>query len=195
MGDTALNGGGLAIESGAAVHLQDARVTDNVAAGARGIWAASGGALTALDTAVTFDLPPSLVEMEAKQIAHQLWHDDNPDVKGHDHPDVETTDEHKSLAERRVRLGLLLAEVGKKQEIEVADQELQQAVFNEARKYPGQEREFFEFIQKNPQALQQFRAPLFEEKVVDFILELAQVTEYEVTKDELQKLLESLDEE
>jgi len=144
---------------------------------------------------VTFDLPPSLVEMEAKQIAHQLWHDDNPDVKGHDHPDVETTDEHKSLAERRVRLGLLLAEVGKKQEIEVADQELQQAVFNEARKYPGQEREFFEFIQKNPQALQQFRAPLFEEKVVDFILELAQVTEYEVTKDELQKLLEALDEE
>jgi trigger factor len=151
--------------------------------------------LDALDTAVTFDLPPSLVEMEAKQIAHQLWHDDNPDVKGHDHPDVETTDEHKSLAERRVRLGLLLAEVGKKQEIEVADQELQQAVFNEARKYPGQEREFFEFIQKNPQALQQFRAPLFEEKVVDFILELAQVTEYEVTKDELQKLLEALDEE
>jgi trigger factor len=71
---------------------------------------------------------------------------------------------------------------------------LQQTIFTEARKYPGQERQFFEFIQQNPQALQQFRAPLFEEKVVDFILELAQVTDYEVTKEELQSLLEALDE-
>ncbi|MFT6772621.1 MAG: trigger factor [Paracoccaceae bacterium] len=150
--------------------------------------------LDALDEAVKFDLPPTLVDMEAKQIAHQLWHDENPEVQGHEHAAVDPTEEHKSLAARRVRLGLLLAEVGKKQEIEVSEQELQQTIFTEARKYPGQERQFFEFIQQNPQALQQFRAPLFEEKVVDFILELAQVTDYEVTKEELQSLLEALDE-
>ena len=116
-------------------------------------------------------------------------------MQGHDHGEVEVTDEHKTLAARRVRLGLLLAEVGRKQEIEVSEQELQQQIFNEARKYPGQERQFFEFIQQNPQALQQFRAPLFEEKVVDFILELAKITETEVSKEDLQKLLEALDEE
>ncbi len=151
--------------------------------------------LDALDEKVTFDLPPSLLEAEAKQIAHQLWHDEHPEVQGHDHGEVEVTDEHKTLAARRVRLGLLLAEVGRKQEIEVSEQELQQQIFNEARKYPGQERQFFEFIQKNPQALQQFRAPLFEEKVVDFILELAKITETEVSKEDLQKLLEALDDE
>ncbi|MGG7567284.1 trigger factor [Rhodovulum sp. DZ06] len=151
--------------------------------------------LDAIDAAVKFDLPPTLVEMEAKQIAHQLWHDENPDVHGHDHPEIEPTDEHNSLAERRVRLGLLLAEIGQKQEIEVSEQELQQAVFAEARKYPGQERQFFEFIQNNPQALQQFRAPLFEEKVVDYILELVDMTDETITKDELQKRLEALDED
>ena len=59
---------------------------------------------------------------EANQIAHQLWHEENPDVQGHDHPEIEATDEHQTLAERRVRLGLLLAEVGRKNEIEVSDE-------------------------------------------------------------------------
>ena len=68
--------------------------------------------LDELDTKVSFELPPSLVEAEAGQIAHQLWHEENPEVEGHDHPEIETTDEHKGLAERRVRLGLLLAELG-----------------------------------------------------------------------------------
>ena len=94
-----------------------------------------------------------------------------------------------------MRLGLLLAELGNKHEITVAEQEMQRAVFAQARQYPGQERQFLEFVQKNPQALQQIRAPLFEEKVVDFILELAQVTEKPVSKDELQKAIEALDEE
>ena len=151
--------------------------------------------LDAIDETVTFELPPTLVEMEAKQVAHQLWHDENPDVQGHDHPEIEPTEEHNALAERRVRLGLLLAEIGRAQEIEVSEQELQQAVFAEARKYPGQERQFFEFIQQNPQALQQFRAPIFEEKVVDYILELVTLEDEPVTKDELQKRLEALDEE
>ena len=104
--------------------------------------------LDALDKMVKFELPPSLVEAEAGQIAHQLWHDDNPDVQGHDHPEIEPTDEHNTLAERRVRLGLLLAELGQKAEIQVTDAEMTQAMMNQARQYPGQEREFFEFVQK-----------------------------------------------
>ena len=151
------------------------------------------GILDALDDMVKFELPPSMVEMEAKQIAHQIWHDDNPEVEGHDHPEVEVTDEHTSLAERRVRLGLLLAELGKNAEVEVSDQEMTQAVMEQARQYPGQEREFFEFVQQNPQMGQQLRAPIFEEKVIDHIAEQAKVTEKETTKAKLEKAVEALD--
>ena len=151
--------------------------------------------LDALDKMVKFDLPPSLVEAEAGQIAHQLWHDENPDVQGHDHPEIEPTDEHNTLAERRVRLGLLLAELGQKAEIQVTDAEMTQAMMNQARQYPGQEREFFEFVQQNPQMQQQMRAPLFEDKVVDYVFELATVTDKDVSKDELQKAVEAMDDE
>ncbi len=148
-----------------------------------------------LDEMFDFDLPPSLVDAEAGSIAHTLWHDENPDVQGHDHPEIETTDEHRKLAERRVRLGLLLAELGNKNEITISDEEMQRAMFEAARQYPGQEREFFEFIQKNEQAQQQMRAPLYEDKVVDYILELAKVTDKPVSKDDLQKAIEALEEE
>ena len=153
------------------------------------------GLLDQLDELVSFELPPTMVEIEAKQIAHQLWHEDNPDVQGHDHDEVEATDEHTKLAERRVRLGLLLAEIGKRAEIEVTDSEMTQAIMSEARQYPGQERQFFEFVQQNPQMQQQMRAPIFEEKVVDYILELATVKDKEVKKDKLQKAVEELDNE
>ena len=136
-----------------------------------------------------------MVEAEAGQIAHQLWHDENPDVQGHDHPEIVSTDEHNTLAERRVRLGLLLAELGQKAEIQVTDAEMTQAMMNQARQYPGQEREFFEFVQQNPQMQQQMRAPLFEDKVVDYVFELATVTDKEVSKDELQKAVEAMDDE
>ena len=151
--------------------------------------------MDALDERVSFELPPTLVEVEAKQIAHQLWHEEHHDHQGHDHDEIEPTEEHRKLAERRVRLGLLLAELGNKHEITVPEQEMQRAIFTQARQYPGQERQFLEFIQKNPQAVQQIRAPLFEEKVVDFILELAQITEKPVSKDELQKAIAELDED
>ena len=151
--------------------------------------------LDALDKMVKFELPPSLVEAEAGQIAHQLWHDENPDVQGHDHPEIEPTDEHNTLAERRVRLGLLLAELGQKAEIQVTDAEMTQAMMNQARQYPGQEREFFEFVQQNPQMQQQMRAPLFEDKVVDYVFELTTVTDKDVSKDELQKAVEAMDDE
>ena len=150
--------------------------------------------LDQLDGLVTFDLPPSLVEAEANQVAHQLWHEETPDVQGHDHPEITPTEEHKSLAARRVRLGLLLAELGQKEKVEVTDAEMTQAIMTQARQYPGQEREFFEFIQKNQQAQQQLRAPLFEDKVIDLILERAKVTEKAVTKEELQAEVEKLEE-
>ena len=151
--------------------------------------------LDKLDALVSFDLPPSLVEAEASQIAHQLWHEENPEVHDHNHGSIETTDEHKRLAVRRVRLGLFLAELGRKNEIEVTDAEMTQAVMAQARQYPGQERQFFEFIKSNPQAQQQLRAPIFEEKVVDYIFELAEVSEVEADKDTLQKAVEALEQE
>lgn len=149
--------------------------------------------MDSLDKMVKFELPESLVDAESSQIAHQLWHDENPDVEKHDHPEIETNDEAKKLGERRVRLGLLLAELGRKNEITISDQEMQQSVFEEARKYPGQEKEFFEFVQKNEEIQQQLRAPLFEDKVVNFVFELSTITEKKVSKDELQKAIESED--
>ncbi len=151
------------------------------------------GLLDQLDAAVSFDLPPSLVDAEAGQIAHQLWHEENPEVEGHDHGEVEPTDEHRTLAERRVRLGLLLAELGQKNDVQVSDAEMTQAIMNQARQYPGQEREFFEFIQKNQAAQQQLRAPLFEDKVVDFVFEMAEITDKDVSKEDLQQAIEALD--
>jgi len=152
------------------------------------------GLLDILDAQVKFELPPSLVDAEAGQIAHQLWHEEHPDHHGHDHGAVEPTEEHKTLAERRVRLGLLLAELGRLEKIEVTDAEMTQAVLAAARQYPGHEREFFEFVKGNPQMQQQIRAPLFEEKVIDFIVAGATVTEKEISKEELQKAIEALDE-
>jgi trigger factor len=151
--------------------------------------------LDALDTVVDFELPESLVTAEANQIAHQLWHEDNPEVEGHDHPEVEATDEHKSLASRRVKLGLLLADIGQKAEVQVSDSEMTQAIMNQARQYPGQEKQFFEFVQQNAQFRQQLQAPMFEDKVVDFIFESASVNEKEVSKDDLQAAVEKLEEE
>jgi trigger factor len=149
--------------------------------------------MDALDKLVKFDLPEALVDAESSQIAHQLWREDNPSVEEKDQPEIETTDESKTLGERRVRLGLLLADLGRKNEITISDQEMQQAVFAEAQKYPGQEKEFFEFIQKNEEVQQQLRAPLFEDKVVDFVFELSTISEKKVTKDALQKAIESDD--
>lgn len=169
------------------------RLEDEYAGAARAV--TKRGLLDALDKAVTFELPEGLVTAEAKQIAHQLWHDENPDHQGHDHGEIEATDEHKSLAERRVKLGLLLAEVGQRAEIKVTDAELTQAVMNQARQYPGQERQFFDFVQQNDAFRQQLQAPIFEDKVVDHILGEANVAEKEVTKAKLEKAVEALDEE
>ena len=151
--------------------------------------------LDALDTAVDFDLPPTMVNVEARQIAHQLWHEENPEVHGHDHPAVDPTDEHVATARRRVKLGLLLAQIGSANEIRVTDEELQTALIRQARQYPGQERQFYEWARNDQNALNQIQAPIYEDKVVDFILEQANVTEKPVSKDDLEKALEALETE
>ena len=144
--------------------------------------------LDQLDEAHDFDLPPKMVQQEFDQIWQQLQSEmdagrvEEAD-KGKSEDELKT--EYRKIAERRVRLGLVLAEIGREAEIQIDDQEVQQALFNEARNFPGQEREVIEFFQKNPNAMAQLRAPIYEDKVVDHILETAKVDEETVSKDEL----------
>ena len=146
-----------------------------------------------LDKLIKFELPVGLIENEASDIAHQLWHEENPDVKDHNHDKIEPTAEHNTIANRRVKLGLLLAELGSKNKIVVSEKETQEAVMQKSKEYPGQEKAFFEFMQKNPQAKEQLKAPLFEDKVIDFIVELSSVTEKTVSKEELKKAVEKVE--
>lgn len=144
--------------------------------------------LDALDEAHSFELPPMMVEQEFGQIwaqfEHELQHQGKT-AADLDEPEEKIREEYRKIAERRVRLGLVLAEVGEKNKITVTDQELGQAIAERARQYPGQERQVYEFYQRTPQAVAEMRAPIFEEKVVDFIAELANVTDKPVSRDEL----------
>jgi trigger factor len=93
--------------------------------------------------------------------------------------------DYRAIAERRVRLGLLLTEIGRTNNIQVANEEISRAMYAEAQRYPGQEKMVLEFFQKNPGAIENLRSPIFEEKVVDFMLELAKIDEKSVTAEEL----------
>ena len=95
----------------------------------------------------------------------------------------------QKIAERRVRLGLVVAEIGNVNDIQVSDEEHQQALVNEVRRFRGQEQQVYDYYRKNPQALAALRAPIFENKVIDFVSELATVTEKPITRDELVKLV------
>ena len=110
------------------------------------------------------------------------------------YPEIETKDEHTELAQRRVGLGLIVAELGRKNDIEVTEAEVSQAVMNQARQYPGQEKQFFDFMKSNPQMQEQIRAPIFEDKVIDFIFELVEVSEKTVKKADLEKAVKKLEE-
>lgn len=157
--------------------------------------------LDVLDTNHTLELPAKLLDMEYNQIVQQMEaeahqrahaagdhsHDDDHDHAHHSHLSDEEKAELRTIAERRVKLGLVLAEIGKVNNITVNDGELNRALFAEAGKYPGQEKVVLEYYRKNRQALESLRAPLFEEKVVDFILELATVTEKSVSVEDLLK--------
>jgi trigger factor len=147
-----------------------------------------------LDDAHSFEIPPAMLEMEHQNILDQI----KLDRQRHNEDEEISKDEEKEfkeIAERRVRLGLVLAEVGNAQKITVADPELQQAVIREAQKFPGQEKEVFDYYSKNRNAVESLRAPLFEDKVVDYILELADVTEKEIPAEELAKVLEDDEDE
>ena len=146
--------------------------------------------LDALATGEEFDVPPSLYKSEYENVARAMnpnapaAHDHDHDHEhDHEHPaadegmDDDAKAEAKMVAERRVRLGLLLTEIGRVNNIEVTDEDTRQAVFEEARRYPGQEQMVLEYFQKNEQAMQQLAGPIFEDKTVDFILEMANVTE------------------
>lgn len=166
------------------------RIADEYRGGARQLLKRK--LLDHLADAVSFELPPSMLEGETKEIAHQLWHEENPDHHGHDHGEIEPTDEHRALAERRVKLGLLLAEIGRKNEIQVTEAEAANAIMAQARNYPGQEKAFFELAQQNERIRNQLTAPVFEDKVIDFIVELADVTEREVDIETLKAEMEKL---
>lgn len=162
----------------------------------------------------SFEVPPKMVEEEYKGIVHQVVHHsggeqgddhdhDHDHDHGHDHDHDHAHDhdaghdadekklseedraEYRGIAERRVRLGLLLSEVGRQNNIQVTDEEVSRAIQEQAARFPGQERFVFDYYQKNPQALAQVRAPLFEDKVVDFVVEMAKVTDKTVTAEEL----------
>jgi len=138
----------------------------------------------------SFEVPPSMVELEFGQIWGQVEEERKrgvEDAANKGKSDDEIKAEYRAIAERRVRLGLLLAEVGRANNVEVGQEEVNRALGEQARRYPGQERQVVDYYRNNPDALAQLRAPIFEEKVVDFIVELAKVSEKEVSAEELTK--------
>jgi trigger factor len=151
--------------------------------------------LDQLDAAHRFPAPPTLVEEEFKNV----WTVVENDLKtqGRTFADEGTTEEkareeYLAIAERRVRLGLVLAEIGDRNKITVNENELNRALVERMRQFPGREQEIWDFYRKNANALASVRAPIFEEKVVDFIIELAQVTDRQVDREELYKEDEDL---
>ncbi|MEP1143424.1 MAG: trigger factor [Henriciella sp.] len=146
--------------------------------------------LDQLDDKHDFELPPKMVDQEFNQIWQQLQSEMDAGRTADEDKDKSEDDlkeEYRKIAERRVRLGLVLAEIGRVAEVQISEQEVQQALINEARNFPGQERQVIEFFQKDPNAMAQLRAPIYEDKVVDHILETAKVKEKTVSKEDLLK--------
>ncbi len=145
--------------------------------------------LDALDESHSFDLPPKMMAAEFEAIWAQVQQDKdagNEDPEDAGKSEDELKAEYTKIAERRVRLGLVLAEVGRLNGVEVKDEEVGRAIQAEASRFPGQEKQVYDFFQKNPNAVASLRAPLYEEKVVDFMLLMANVTDVTVTREELE---------
>jgi trigger factor len=134
-----------------------------------------------------FDVPGGMVDLEFEAIWKQLKEEMErtgeavPEGKSED----DLKEEYRAIAERRVRLGLILSDIGQKNELKVEHHELNNAIMEQARRYPGQEQKVLQFFRNNPSALEQLRAPLYEDKVVDFIFQMANVSEKKVTPEEL----------
>ena len=146
--------------------------------------------LDELDKSHKFEPPPTMVEDEFDRVWKSVLQELEREKKTF--ADENTTEEkakaeYRAIAERRVRLGLVLAEIGEKNGITVSEDELNRAVMEQVRQFPGQEQRVYEYFRQNPQAAAGLRAPIFEEKVVDFLLELASVTENKVSREELFK--------
>lgn len=149
--------------------------------------------LDALADEHEFTVPDGMVESEFEQIWKQFdeRRKNNPDEiddEDKEKSDDELKEEYREIAARRVRLGLVLAEIGDDNDIDVSKDEVTRAILQEAQRYPGRENEVFEYFQKNESAIAGIRAPIYEEKVVDYILELAKVTDKEVSPEELLKI-------
>jgi trigger factor len=148
--------------------------------------------LDQLDKRFTFELPESLVEQEFNGVWQSVVSEQ--ERSGKSFADENTTEEaarveYRGIAERRVRLGLVMAEIGQQSKVEVTDDELTSAIVERARQFPGQEKMIWEFYQKNQEALAQIRAPIYEEKVVDIIVSKAKVTDKEISKEDLLKIV------
>jgi len=148
--------------------------------------------LDALDDGHKFDVPANLVDAEFETIWQRVKHE--VEHHGKSFEDEGTTEEaasaqYRAIAERRVRLGLVVAEIGNLNKIEVTEEEHQQALIAEVRRFPGQEQQVYDYYRKNPQALAGLRAPVFENKVVDFVGGLATTTEKAMSRAELAKII------
>ncbi|UHD43694.1 trigger factor [Aureimonas altamirensis] len=146
--------------------------------------------LDALDKDYDFPLPEKLVEAEFNNIWSQVSRE--LEQSGKTFEDEDTTEEkaredYRKLAERRVRLGLVLSEIGEKAGVTISDEELQRALFEQVRQYPGQEQQVYDYFRKTPEAIQSLRAPIYEEKVVDHLLGSVKVTDKTVSREELMK--------
>ncbi len=146
--------------------------------------------LDKLDELHAFELPPTMVEQEFQNVWGQVTQD--LERSGRSFADEGTTEDdakadYRKIAERRVRLGLVLSEIGEKANVQVTDEEVQRALVDRIRQFPGQEKQVYDFYKENPEALASLRAPIFEEKVVDHVLGLADITDRTVSREELMK--------
>lgn len=150
--------------------------------------------LDALDDGHKFDVPAQLVDAEFATIWQRVQHE--VESHGRSFEDEGTTEEeareqYRRIAERRVRLGLVVAEIGNQNKVDVTEEEHQQALIAEVRRFPGQEQQVYDYYRKNPQALAGLRAPIFENKVVDFVADQGEVTDKSMSRAELAKLIQA----
>jgi trigger factor len=154
--------------------------------------------LDALDEGHKFEVPAQLVDAEFNTIWQRVMHE--VESHGRSFADEGTTEEaareqYRKIAERRVRLGLVVAEIGNQNDVNVTEEEHQQALIAEVRRFPGQEQQVYDYYRKNPQALAGLRAPVFENKVVDFVAEKGKITDKKMTRNELAKLIQADEDE
>lgn len=151
--------------------------------------------LDALDKAHDFELPPSLVDFEFQNIWRDLENNlkaSNKTFADEGKSEEEARTEYRGIAERRVRLGLVIGEIGDKNKLQISQEELRRALVEQARRYPGQEKAVYEYYEKTPGALAELRAPIFEDKVIDYVIGQSEPVEHKVSKDELAKAVEEV---